>query len=205
MNTEKISADHPNAIQHAIDVLRNGGLVAFPTDTVYGLAAPVHNIESIERLYIVKGRNNTKAIAVLLGNQDQLSQVAKDLNKPALQIAEKFWPGPLTMVVPRHPSLPEILAPLQTIGVRIPDHQVALALLNAAGPLAVTSANISGGNNTMTAKQVMKQLEGRIHLIIDGGQTPGGVPSTVIDCTKPEPEILRDGPISLKQLRAIWK
>ena len=103
--------------------------------------------------------------------------------------------------MPRNPSLPDILAPHPTIGVRIPDHPVALALLNAAGPMAVTSANISGANNTMTAKQVMKQLNGRIHLIIDGGRTPGGVPSTVIDCTLPEPEILREGPISLKQLK----
>lgn len=205
MKTECISANHPNAIQHAIDVLRNDGLVAFPTDTVYGLAAPVHNIESINRLYVVKGRNNTKAIAVLLGDSNQLTQVVVDLSKPAQKVAQHFWPGPLTMIVPRHPSLPEILAPLPTIGVRIPDHPVALALLKAAGPLAVTSANISGSDNTLTAKQVMKQLKGRVHLIIDGGRTPGGVPSTVIDCTTPEPKILREGPISLKQLLAICK
>jgi L-threonylcarbamoyladenylate synthase len=205
MITERISADHPNAIQHAIDVLRNDGLVAFPTDTVYGLAAPVNNIESIERLYVVKGRNNTKAIAVLLGDSDQLSQVALDLSKSTKKVAKYFWPGPLTMIVPRHPSLPDILAPQPTIGVRIPDHPVALSLLRAAGPLAVTSANISGETNTVTAKQVIKQLNGRIHLIIDGGRTPGGLPSTVIDCTRPEPEILREGPISLKQLKAIWK
>jgi L-threonylcarbamoyladenylate synthase len=201
MKTEHISADHPNAIQHAIDVLRNGGLVAFPTDTVYGLAAPVDNVESIERLYVVKGRNNTKAIAVLLGNNDQLAQVAVNLPDSARKVAECFWPGPLTMIVPRHPSLPDILAPLPTIGVRIPDHQVALALLNTTGPLAVTSANLSGGDNSMTASQVMKQLKGRFHLIIDGGRTPGGVPSTVIDCTTPNLDVLREGPITRKQLK----
>ncbi|MFC1996081.1 L-threonylcarbamoyladenylate synthase [Chloroflexota bacterium] len=203
MKTERISAEHPNAIQHAVDVLRNDGLVAFPTDTVYGLAAPVHNVKSIDRLYVVKGRNNTKAIAVLLGDKDQLSQVAVDLSTSARKVAQKFWPGPLTMIVPRHPSLPDILAPLPTIGVRIPDHPVALALLKAAGPLAVTSANISGGDNTLTARQVIKQLKGRIHLIIDGGRTPGGVPSTVIDCTTHQPQILREGPISLRQLNKI--
>ena len=138
MKTEIISANHPNAIQHAIDVLRNDGLVAFPTDTVYGLAAPVNNIESINRLYVVKGRNNTKAIAVLLGDSNQLSQVAVDLSKTAQKTADHLWPGPLTMIVPRNPALPEILSPLPTIGVRIPDHPVALALLKAAGPLAVT-------------------------------------------------------------------
>jgi L-threonylcarbamoyladenylate synthase len=201
MKTECISADHPNAIRHAVDVLRNDGLVAFPTDTVYGLAAPVNNAESIDRLYVVKGRNNTKAIAVLLGDRNQLSEVAIDLSAPAQKIARDFWPGPLTLIVPRHPSLPDILAPLPTIGVRIPNHPIALALLNAAGPLAVTSANISGANNTLTARQVMKQLKGRIHLIIDGGRAPGGIPSTVVDCTTPELEILREGPISLKQLK----
>jgi len=104
------------------------------------------------------------------------------------------------MIVPRHPALPEIQAPLPTIGVRIPDHPVALKLLKATGPLAVTSANISGADNSMTAKQVLEQLNGRFHLIIDGGHTPGGVPSTVVDCTTPEIEILRDGPISLRQI-----
>jgi L-threonylcarbamoyladenylate synthase len=200
MKTEIISANHPNAIRHAIDVLRNDGLVAFPTDTVYGLAAPVNNVESINRLYVVKGRNNTKAIAVLLGDSNQLSQVAVDLSETAQKTADNLWPGPLTMIVPRNPALPEILSPLPTIGVRIPDHPVALALLKTAGPLAVTSANLSGAANTLTAKQVMKQLKGRIHLIIDGGRTPGGVPSTVIDFTTHEPKILREGPITLKQI-----
>ena len=200
MKTEIISANHPNAIRHAIDVLRNDGLVAFPTDTVYGLAAPVNNIESIKRLYVVKGRNNTKAIAVLLGDSNQLSQVAVDLSETAQKTADSLWPGPLTMIVPRNPALPEILSPLPTIGVRIPDHPVALALLKTAGPLAVTSANLSGAANTLTAMQVLKQLKGRIHLIIDGGRTPGGVPSTVIDYTTNEPKILREGPITLKQI-----
>jgi L-threonylcarbamoyladenylate synthase len=200
MKTEIISANHPNAIRHAIDVLRNNGLVAFPTDTVYGLAAPVNNIESINRLYVVKGRNNTKAIAVLLGDSNQLSQVAVDLSETAQKTADNLWPGPLTMIVPRNPALPEILSPLPTIGVRIPDHPVALALLKTAGPLAVTSANLSGAANTLTAKQVMKQLKGRIHLIIDGGRAPGGVPSTVIDYTTNEPKILREGPITLEQI-----
>ena len=205
MKTEIISANHPNAIQHAIDVLRNDGLVAFPTDTVYGLAAPVNNIASINRLYVVKSRNNTKAIAVLLGDSSQLSQVAIDLSETARKAAEHLWPGPLTMIVPRNPALPEILSPLPTIGVRIPDHPVALALLKTAGPLAVTSANLSGAANALTAKQVMKQLKGRIHLIIDGGRTPGGVPSTVIDYTTPEPKMLREGPITLKQIMDLFE
>jgi L-threonylcarbamoyladenylate synthase len=205
MKTECISADHPAAIQHAIDVLQHGGLVAFPTDTVYGLAALVQDVESIERLYVVKGRNTTKAIAVLLGNTEDLDQVTIDLRPEAYKIAENFWPGPLTMIVPRHPNLPDILAPLPTIGVRIPDHPVALSLLTATGPLAVTSANLSGDKNTTTAQQVYNQLEGRVHLILDGGKSPGGVPSTVIDCTSSELEVLREGPIPLKKIKAICR
>ena len=203
MKTECISTEHPTAIQHAIDTLQHGGLVAFPTDTVYGLAAPVQDVESIERLYVVKGRNNTKAIAVLLGSTQDLDQVTLDLGPEAYKLAEKFWPGPLTLIVPRHPNLPDILAPLPTIGVRIPDHPFALALLKATGPLAVTSANLSGDKNTCTAQQVYKQLKGRVHLILDGGETPGGIPSTVIDCTTSTSEVLREGPITLKQIKKI--
>ena len=204
MKTDILSAELPNAIQHALDVFQNGGLVAFPTDTVYGLAAPVMNIESIERLFVVKGRNNTKAIAVLLGSTDDLSQVAAEVSAHAQKMAQTFWPGPLTLIVARHPRLPDVLAPLPTIGVRIPDHPVALDLLQAAGPLAVTSANLSGGQNTQTAKQVYQQLKGRVHLIIDGGKTPGGVPSTVVDCTTEVPKILREGPITQKQIDALF-
>jgi len=205
MKTECISADHPSAIQHALDVLRNGGLVAFPTDTVYGLAALVYDVESIERLYIVKRRNNTKAIAVLMGSTADLNQVTIDLQPKARQIAEHFWPGPLTLIVPRHPDLPEILAPLPTIGVRIPNHPFALKLLQASGPLAVTSANRSGGKNAMTARQVYKQLKGRVHLILDGGKTPGGIPSTVVDCTTSELQIRREGPITIQEINAIYR
>jgi len=203
MKTDIIPADNPSAIPHAIDVLNNSGLIAFPTDTVYGLAAPVFNEESIDRLYLVKGRTNTKAIAVLLSNIGQLKQVVAKTNDQADLMAEKFWPGPLTIILPRHPNLPEILAPEPTIGVRIPDHPFAINLLSQTGPLAVTSANISGGENACRAEDVMSQLEGRVHLIIDGGPTPGGVPSSVIDCTTPELIVLRAGPLSIQEIEAI--
>jgi len=195
-------ADRPLALRHAADVLQHGGLVAFPTDTVYGLAALPFQAETVERLYIVKARNSERAIAVLLGDISQLNKVAGQLSPTALRLAERFWPGPLTLVVPRLPTLPEILSANPTIGVRIPDHPVALALLKLTGPLAVTSANLSGKENASTAKEVLAQLGGRFHLILDGGQTPGGMPSTVIDCTKPGLTILREGPIRLKELQA---
>lgn len=203
MQTEVLSADHPVALRHAVDIVNNGGTVAFPTDTVYGLAVSPLNQEYIERIFVVKGRNSSRAIAVLIGDISQLDRIAESPGELALRLAGQFWPGPLTLIVPRNPELPHTLATTPTIGVRIPDHPVALKLLRMAGPLAVTSANISGQENTNTAQEVLDQLAGRIHLIIDGGRTPGGIPSTVVDCTKPKPVILRPGPISMAEIQSV--
>lgn len=202
MKTEILRAEHPIALKHALDILQHGGLVAFPTDTVYGLGALPFQSETVERLYIAKGRNTERAIAVLLGDASQLSQVAAKISPMAHKFAEHFWPGPLTLIVTRQPTLPSVISPNQTLGVRIPDHSITLKLLKMTGPLAVTSANLSGQGNTTTAQEVFAQLGGRIHLIIDGGRAPGGVPSTVVDCTSPEPVIIREGPISLEQMYA---
>ncbi len=196
MNTEILKADHPIAFPHAVDVLKNGGLVVFPTDTVYGLAAWPYQAEFVERLFVVKGRSSTRAIAVLISRPEDLNQVAVSPSQAALKLAQRFWPGPLTLIMSKHPSLPDVLSPQPTIGIRVPDHQVALTILRLSGPLAVTSANLSGKDNTNTAREAFEQLGGRVHLIIDGGKSPGGVPSTVVDCTSTEPQILRLGPIS---------
>jgi L-threonylcarbamoyladenylate synthase len=203
MKTKTISSTLPSAIPHAADVLNQCGLVAFPTDTVYGLAANAFDRDCIDRLYVVKGRKQTKAIAVLISKVEQLNQVAVEISKIAQTLANHFWPGPLTLILNRHPSLPDILSPDPTIGVRVPDHPDALALMDITGPLAVTSANISGKQTTRTAKDVLSQLNHRIHLIIDGGQTPGGVPSTVVDCTSEKITILRPGPLTLPQLEKV--
>lgn len=205
MKTEVIKSDHPVALEHAVDVLKNGGLVAFPTDTVYGLAALPSNAEYIERLYTVKGRNIAQAIAILISSPSEMEEVSIEPSKTVLDLAKRFWPGPLTLIVPRHPNLPDILSPNPTIGVRIPDHEFALELLRLVGPLGVTSANISGGENTITAQEVLHQLDGKIHLVIDGGRSPGSIPSTVVDCTTPEPVILRPGPINFEDIQAVIK
>jgi L-threonylcarbamoyladenylate synthase len=202
MITQRLAADAPDAIQRAVETLDAGGVVAFPTDTVYGLGAPAFNAASIERLFAIKGRQQTKAIAVLIAEPGELNKVAKDVGMPALLLAERFWPGPLTLVLPRHPSLPAALSPNDTIGVRLPDHAVAHALLMAAGPMAVTSANLAGGANTRSAEEVLAQLEGRLELVLDGGLTPGDQPSTVVDLTGPQPKVLRAGPISEEQIKA---
>jgi len=203
MKTDLIRSDNPVALQHALDVLSNGGLIAFPTDTVYGLASLPSKTEYIERLYIAKGRESTRAIAILLSSADELENISNMPSDAALKLADKFWPGPITLIVPRHPDLPNILSPDQTIGVRVPDHDIALELLRMTGPLGVTSANISGHENTQTAEEVMEQLDGRVHLVIDGGKSPGGVPSTVVDCTSPDPTILRPGPIKIDQINMV--
>jgi L-threonylcarbamoyladenylate synthase len=200
MDTEILRAGYPNALRHAVDVLQHGGLVAFPTDTVYGLAALPFNNEYVEGLFSAKGRNNTRAIAILIGSFSDLEKVVDHFDELADRLAHCFWPGPLTLVVKKRPNLPEALSPDNTIGVRMPDHPIALALLRKIGPLAVTSANISGKENTNTAEEVMHQLSGRVHLILDGGRTSGGVPSTVVDCTSPSLNILREGPISQQDI-----
>ncbi len=115
-------------------------------------------------------------------------------------LISRFWPGPLTCIIPKNPTLPEAISATSTVGVRMPDHAIARVLLRFAGPLAVTSANISGKENPSTAEEVFAQLGGRIELIIDGGKTPGGVPSTVVDCSTSQPTILRVGPISAEQI-----
>ena len=203
MNTEVIKSDHPVVLEHALDVLKHGGLVVFPTDTVYGLAALPTEDEFIESLYTVKGREITRAIAILISSSAELKDVAVLPGEIAQKLADRFWPGPLTLIVPRHPQLPDVLSPDDTIGVRVPDHQFALDLLRITGPLGVTSANISGRENTNSAQEVMEQLDGRVHLVIDGGNSPGGVPSTVVDCTTPEPVVLRSGPIKITDINGV--
>ena len=201
MKTEVLSSENPDAIFRAVTVLRGGGLVAFPTDTVYGVAANPFDPAPIARLYEAKIRDPNKAIAVLIGDLGQILQVAREVTDSARRLAERFWPGALTLIVPRQDSLPDILSPSQSIGLRMPDHDFALALLQKAGPLATTSANLSGGSNTSTAQEVLAQLDGRIELLLDGGKTPGGVPSTVVDCTNPEARILRQGAISADEIQ----
>lgn len=197
MKTEIIPA---NEIQIALKILQNGGIVAFPTDTVYGLGALAFNNNAIESIYKAKNRPIEKAIPILIGDLSEFEKVADDIPNMALRFASRFWPGPLTCIVPKKQTLPLAVSATTTVAVRIPDHIDARALLRAAGPMAVTSANISGGQNPSTAQEVYDQLNGRIPLILDGGTTQGGIPSTLVDCTGELPMILREGPITLNEL-----
>src|SRR5687768_10773661 len=201
MKTEILSATLPNTITRGLEILHAGGLVAFPTDTVYGVGALAFDGQAVQSIYTAKDRPLEKAIPVLIGDIDRLDEVAMDIPKMAQILASRFWPGPLTILVPKKAELPEAVSATSTIAVRVPDHKVARALLRAAGPMAVTSANVSGQASPKTAEEVFVQLGGRIELIIDGGKTLGGVPSTLVDCTGDEIRILREGPITEDELQ----
>ena len=203
MKTEILSAQDPAMLAQALAVLNKGGLVAFPTDTVYGVGALAFDGMAVGSIYAAKDRPVEKAIPVLIGETADLAKVTLEVPGVAVRMAARFWPGPMTLVVPKHPDLPETVSTSPTVGVRVPDHNVARAQLLAAGPMAVTSANISGQPSPSTAQEVLMQLGERIALIIDGGKTPGGVPSTVVDCSGAEPLILRAGPILEDEIRAI--
>ena len=196
--TALLPADAPGSIERALRVVREGGLVAFPTDTVYGVGAAAFDGQAVGRIYEAKGRSEEKAIPVLLAGPSDLERVAVEVSPHLRWLAAHFWPGALTLVVAKHADLPMEVSPGPTVGLRVPDHPVALGLLAAAGPMAVTSANRAGGPNPTTAAQVLAALGGRIELILDGGQTPGGRPSTVVDCTQHPPLLIRPGPIPLE-------
>jgi L-threonylcarbamoyladenylate synthase len=200
MKTEILSAHTPNAITSALEIVLSGGLVAFPTDTVYGVGCLAFHQQAIELIYVAKDRPIEKAIPVLIGDNEDLIKIAEEIPIFAMRLIARFWPGPLTVLVPKKPTLPEAISATSTVGVRVPDHDVARSLLRLAGPMAVTSANISGQASPITAHQVFAQLSGRIAMIIDGGETPGGVPSTLVDCTGDEIQVLREGPITKDEL-----
>lgn len=202
--TKIISTTQPDAILQALNVIQAGGLIAFPTDTVYGLAADFCNPDAIDRIYAAKDRDTRKPVAILIGEAEQLSLVMDQLTPGAARLAAQFWPGALTLIVPRKPDLPVNLSSLMTIGVRMPAHPWALELLRQSGPLATTSANLSGEPDSKTADQVLKYLRGRFDLLLDGGACPGGVPSTVVDCTGSEALILREGAISSAAIHQAW-
>jgi len=203
MDTVILSTAEHDVLPHTLETLKRGGLVAFPTDTVYGVGALAFDALAVESIYAAKDRPVEKAIPILIGGPEDLDKIAIEIPPIAAKLAARFWPGPLTLVLPKHPDLPSVVSASPTVGVRVPDHPVARALLRAAGPMAVTSANISGQESPRTAREVSRQLNGRIPLILDGGETPGGVPSTVVNCLGTEPVILREGPVTLKDIQFV--
>ena len=198
--TRVIEATNADALTSASQAVMNGKLVAFATDTVYGLGVSAFDANAIERLFEVKKRPHEKAIPVLLADAYALEQVARVEADQIWQLADVFWPGPLTLVLPKVQGLPANLSEEATIGVRVPDHPFAQKLLERVGPMAVSSANHSGAATTRTAREVLAQLDGKIDLLIDAGISPGGKPSTVAAFENGEIVILREGPLSKADL-----
>lgn len=205
MKTQVVPAGHPEALLRARRLLRSGGVVAFPTDTVYGVGALAFQSEAVSKLYSVKERPADKAIPILVAQIEDIARVALSVPTVAWDLAERYWPGALTLILHRAPDVPSVVtAGGDTVAIRCPDHPVPLALIDACGtPLAVTSANVSGRASPATARQVVAQLAARVPLIIDGGKCPGGVPSTVIDVSARPARLLRAGSVPAEELRAL--
>jgi L-threonylcarbamoyladenylate synthase len=179
--------------------LRQGNVIAFPTDTVYGVGADGLNAAAVLKLYAVKQRPLSQAIPLLLADPAELSSVASTVPVLALRLAERYWPGGLTLVVPAAAHLPpELLGGGTTVAVRVPDYPPLQTLIQQLGrPLAATSANRHGTANPKSAQDVVEQLGEHVPLVLDGGPTPGDVPSTVVDLTGPRPNILRQGCVAI--------
>ncbi len=203
--TVKPHAPSPRAIAKAASVLCQGGLVAFPADTLYALGADASNASAIQRVFAAKGRTRTNPIPLLVADLAMASRIVGDLSGPAARLAERYWPGPLTLLVPAARGVSRLLtASTGRIGLRVPDAQVALALiLRLGGPVTGTSANRSGGKDPLSADEVLRQLGNRIDLILDGGPVAVGSPSTVVDVTVYPPVIVRPGPIPEEEIFAL--
>lgn len=202
MRTQVLPANDTEALAHAVRLLRAGKVIAFPTDTVYGIGADGFNGRAIDQLFIAKNRGRDKPIPYLLANAADVSLVASLVPNAARLLGDKFWPGALTLVVPASPRVPKnLISGGGSIAVRVPHHPTTRALIDALrSPLAATSANISGARDPSTATEVMAQLSGRLPLILDGGPTRGNIPSTVVDVTTDPPTVRRVGAISVEQI-----
>ena len=203
--TAPIVADDGDGRREAIEVLRTGGVVALPTDTVYGIAVALSTPGGIERLFAAKRRPPDRAIMLLLDDASQTAD-AGVVTPAAAALAEACWPGGLTIVVPQRLDVPwpEVLTGgASTIGLRVPAHDAPRALARAVGPLPTTSANVSGEPEARTAQEIVEQLGDGIDLVLDGGPAHGGPPSTVVDCTGSRPAVLRAGAVSIEVVASV--
>lgn len=195
-----------NELNKAIEDFKKTDLISFPTDTVYGIGANIFSEAAIKKIYQTKHRPENKPLAVLCASIEQILLVAKEIPLEIKKLIDKFMPGPLTVILPKREEVPNyITSNLDTIGVRIPNHQVALTILKQIGPLATTSANISGRSSLSNSKDVIKLLGDNIDIIIDGGITSIGVPSTVVSYIDNKLNIIREGSISKEMIIEIIK
>ena len=208
MITEKLFTDSENyekSICRAAEILKEGGIVAIPTETVYGLAASAFDTGAIKKVFSAKGRPQDNPLIVHISDMSMLSEIAKDIPDAALKLARKFWPGPLTMVLPRtDKTAPCVSAGLETVAVRMPSHPVALDIINRSGlALAAPSANISGSPSPTTALHAQNDLDGKIDAIVYSDECTVGVESTVISFACTPPRLLRPGAVTTEQLSSV--
>lgn len=209
MNTQIIKIDENQidreAIQKAGKILQQGGLVAFPTETVYGLGGDALNPNSSRKIYAAKGRPSDNPLIVHICRIEDLHKIVSQIPENARKLAEAFWPGPLTMIFPKSEAVPyETTGGLDTVAVRFPSHRTAQALIDAAGGyIAAPSANTSGRPSPTLARYVVEDMDGRIDMVIDGGDIPIGVESTIVDCTVEPPMLLRPGYITAEMLSEV--
>ena len=204
-SVNKLSTEIQTQIEKGISILKQGGLVAFPTDTVYGLGASMNIHQAVERIYEAKERPRNMALPLLLARASQISEVAEFVPPIAWLLIRNFLPGALTIVLYKSSLVPDIVtAGGETVAVRIPDHCIPVTLIEGAGvPIVGTSANPSGQPSPLTADEVCSQLGDKIDLIIDGGRCLGGRESTIVDVTGEKPVILREGAISREELEKV--
>jgi tRNA threonylcarbamoyl adenosine modification protein (Sua5/YciO/YrdC/YwlC family) len=200
----RASSGRGEAIAEALRALAEGKCIVLPTDTVYGIGADARNPSAVQALLSAKGRSRSKPPPVLIGDFEQLADLTDTLNASATALAEALWPGALTLVLRAAPQLRWDLGDLVgTIAVRIPDHDFTRALLVESGPLAVSSANVSGQPPALSAKEAMAQLGANAAVYLDAGPARGGIPSTVVDATGPDLAILREGAIAREQIEGL--
>jgi tRNA threonylcarbamoyl adenosine modification protein (Sua5/YciO/YrdC/YwlC family) len=204
-----VSAELPPALRQQINkgvsILKSGGIVAFPTDTVYGLGASADIPEAVARVYMVKGRPRNMPMPLLLARVSQIEDVAESIPPVAWLLAKKFLPGALTLVLTKSRAVSDIVTGGgETVAVRIPAHPVPVALASGLGvPLLGTSANLSGQKSALTAGEVSAQFGEQVDLVVDGGPSPGGRESTIVDVTGEVPVVLREGAVSLSELERV--
>jgi L-threonylcarbamoyladenylate synthase len=203
----KLDSERPQveAIERAAAIIRNGGLVAFPTETVYGLGADAMSERAAQKIFEAKGRPADNPLIVHVGHRNEVERAADNVSDKAWSLIEKFWPGPLTLVLKRRPEVaPTVSAGLPTVAVRMPGNAIAIELIRKAGtPIAAPSANLSGRPSPTTAAHVLADLRGRIDMILDGGATNIGIESTVLDMTGAAPVVLRPGWITREQIEEV--
>ena len=205
MKTQYLSAEHPETAQIAADIIRNGGLVAIPTETVYGLGANGLDEKAVAKIFEAKGRPQDNPLILHISGPEQIELFCHHIPQKAYDLAEAFWPGPLTIVLPAKECVPKrTTGGLSTVAVRCPDHDAARAIIRLAGvPIAAPSANISGKPSTTTAEHVRHDHDGKIDAIVDGGACRVGVESTIVDLTEERPRLLRPGGIGPEELIAV--